>query len=47
MGAVAKSYTVRKGFLLYEEMRKYLTIPEPGCLSYMTLQLVPSGFPYI
>jgi hypothetical protein len=25
MGAVAKSYT-RKGFLIYEEMRKYLVI---------------------
>jgi hypothetical protein len=27
MGAVAKSYT-RKGFLIYEKMRKYLTIYE-------------------
>jgi hypothetical protein len=27
MGAIAKSYT-RKGFLIYEEMRKYLTIYE-------------------
>jgi hypothetical protein len=27
MGAVAKSY-MRKGFLIYEEMRKYLTIYE-------------------
>jgi hypothetical protein len=27
MGSVAKSY-VRKGFLIYEEMRKYLTIYE-------------------
>jgi hypothetical protein len=26
-GAVAKSYT-RKGFLIYEEIRKYLTIYE-------------------
>jgi hypothetical protein len=27
MGAVAKSYMrIRKGFLIYEEMRKYLTI---------------------
>jgi hypothetical protein len=25
MGSVAKSY-MRKGFLIYEEMRKYLTI---------------------
>ncbi len=28
-GAVAKSY-MRKGFLMYEEMRKYLTIYEEG-----------------
>jgi hypothetical protein len=27
MGLVAKSY-IRKGFLIYEEMRKYLTIYE-------------------
>jgi hypothetical protein len=27
MGSVAKSY-MRKGFLLYEEMRKYLTLYE-------------------
>jgi hypothetical protein len=27
MGAVAKSY-MRKGFLIYEEMRKYLAIHE-------------------
>jgi hypothetical protein len=27
MGAVAKSY-MRKGFLIYEEMRKYLVIYE-------------------
>ncbi len=27
MGSVAKSYT-RKGFLIYEEMRKYLTTHE-------------------
>jgi hypothetical protein len=26
-GAVAKTF-IRKGFLMYEEMRKYLTIPE-------------------
>jgi hypothetical protein len=26
MGAVAKSYMRRKVFLIYEEMRKYLTI---------------------
>jgi hypothetical protein len=27
MGAVAKSY-IKKGFLIFEEMRKYLTIYE-------------------
>ncbi len=32
-GAVAKSY-IRKGFLMYEEMRKYLTIYEEG-VSYI------------
>ncbi len=31
MGAVAKSY-MRKGFLIYQEMRKYLTMyEEAGC----------------
>jgi hypothetical protein len=29
MGSVAKSY-MRKGFLIYEEMRKYLTKYEGG-----------------
>ncbi len=29
MGAVAKSY-MRKGFLIYEEMQKYLTIYKEG-----------------
>ncbi len=29
MGSVAKSY-MRKGFLIYEEMRKYITIYEEG-----------------
>ncbi len=29
MGAVAKSY-MRKGFLIYEEMRKYLVIHKLG-----------------
>ncbi len=28
MGSVAKSYVSEKGFLIYEEMRKYLTIYE-------------------
>jgi hypothetical protein len=44
-GAVAKSY-IRKGFLKYEEMRKYLTISEEA-VSHMTLQLLHSEFPYI
>jgi hypothetical protein len=33
MGSGAKSY-MRKGFLTYEEMRKYLTIYEEGGLNY-------------
>ncbi len=47
-GAVAKSY-MRKGFLIYEEMRKNVPIYEDwgGCQSYMTLQLIHSEFPYI
>jgi hypothetical protein len=45
--AVAKSY-MRKGFLIYEEKRKYFPIYEDGGrLSYMTLQLPHSEFPYI
>jgi hypothetical protein len=43
-GAVAKSY-MRKGFLIFEEMRKYFPIYEEAV--YMTLQLLHSGFPYI
>jgi hypothetical protein len=46
MGAVAKSY-MRMGFLIYEEMLKYLVIYEEEAVSYMTLQLLPSGFPCI
>jgi hypothetical protein len=42
MGAVAKSY-LRKGFLIYEEMCKYLVIMRRP---YLTLQRLPSGFPY-
>ncbi len=45
MRLVAKSY-MRKGFLIYEEMRKYLAC-YLGCSSYMTLQPVLSEFPYI
>ncbi len=44
-GADAKSY-MRKGFLLYEEMRKYFPIYEEA-VSHMTLQLLHSEFPYI
>ncbi len=43
MGSVAKSY-MRKGFLIYEEMRKYLIIYEVA-VSHMTLQLLHSEFP--
>jgi hypothetical protein len=47
MGAVAKSY-MRKGFLIYEEMRKYLVIyAEIVSHIHMTLHPFPSGFPYI
>jgi hypothetical protein len=46
-GAVAKSY-MRKGFLIYEEMRKYFPINgEAVSHTYMTLQLLHSEFPYI
>ncbi len=52
MGSVAKSY-MRKDFLTYEEMRKYLIIHEEviGHILYiyytcMTLQPIPSEFPY-
>ncbi len=45
MGAVAKSY-MKKGFLKYEEMRKYLVIYEEA-VSHMTLQTLPSGFRYM
>jgi hypothetical protein len=48
-GAVTKSYT-RKGFLIYEEMRKYFTIYEEAVshtVYCMTLQLLHSEFPYI
>jgi hypothetical protein len=43
--AVAKS---RKGFLIYEEMRKYFPIYEEAVRHmYMTLQLLHTEFPYI
>ncbi len=41
---------MRKGFLIYEEMRKYLTIYSTvwgGRKSYVTLKPIPSEFPYI
>ena len=34
MGSVAKSY-MRKGFLIYEKMRKYLTIYEKEAVSHL------------
>jgi hypothetical protein len=45
MRSVAKSY--REGFLIYEEIRKYLTIYEETFKSYITLQPIHSEFPYI
>jgi hypothetical protein len=45
-GAVAKSY-MRKGFLINEKLRKYLTIYEEAVShTYMILQLLNSEFPY-
>ncbi len=41
--SIAKAY-IRKGFLIYEEMRKYFPIYEEA---YMTLQLFHSEFPYM
>jgi hypothetical protein len=47
MGSIAKSY-MRKGFVVYEEMRKYLVIYEEAISHIgLTLQPLPSGFPYI
>jgi hypothetical protein len=40
-GSVAKSY-MRKGFLIYEEMRKYLVI-----YGEAVSHIFPSEFPYI
>ncbi len=42
MGAVAKSF-MRKGFLIYKEMRKYLVIYEEA----VSLQSLPCGFSHI
>jgi hypothetical protein len=48
-GAVAQPY-MRKGFLIYEEIRKYLTIYEKAVshiiIIYMILQRLLSEFPY-
>ncbi len=44
MGSGAKSY-MRKGFLVYEEMRKYLTINEEA-VSHIWLCTGLSEFPY-
>ncbi len=47
MGAVANSY-IRKGFLIYEEMRKYFVIFEEAVSHiFISLQPLPSGFPHI
>ena len=46
MGAVAKSYT-RKGFLIYEKVRKYLVIYEEAVSHIvMILHPIPSEVPY-
>ncbi len=47
MGSVAKSY-MRKCFLLYEEMRKYLAIYEEA-VSHTVYDFAtdPSEFPYM
>jgi hypothetical protein len=42
MGSVAKSY-MRNGFLMYEEMRKYLTIYEEA-VSYSTYDFASNPF---
>ncbi len=46
MGSGAKSYK-RKGFLIYEEMRKYLTIYKRRSLVIYDFAPDPSEFPYI
>ncbi len=44
-GSGAKSY-MRKGFLIYEEMRKYFNIcmRRPLVIQYMTLHSIPLNF---
>ncbi len=46
MGSVAKSY-MRKGFLIFEEMRKYLIIYIRGGRWSYIIPSIPSKFPYI
>ncbi len=46
MGAVAKSY-MRKGFLIYEEMHKYLVIYEEAPLIIYDFATTSFGFSYI
>ncbi len=46
MGSDAKSY-VRKGFLIYEEMRKYLTIYEEALSHIYDFAPDPSECPYM
>ncbi len=45
MGSGAKSYMrMRKGFPLYEEMRKYFTVWRPLVILYKTLHPIPLNF---
>jgi hypothetical protein len=46
MGSVAKPYK-KKGFLIYEEMRKYLIKYEEAVSHIGLLQLILSEIPYI
>jgi hypothetical protein len=46
MGLGAKAY-MRKGFLIYEEMRKYFTIYEEDVIVIYDFAPDPSEFPYI
>jgi hypothetical protein len=48
MGSVVLFVIFEEGFLIYEEMRKYLTKYEEAVSHIcMTLQLLHSVFPYI
>ncbi len=46
MGSGAKSY-MRKGFLIYEEMRKFSPIYEEAVIVIYDFAPDPSEFPYI